>query len=87
MRIAASDRVSRGRQSVAVSSDVLAALDPAAVLRRGYAALQRSADGLPVFSVAQAEPGTRILALLGDGTLESSVDVALPRSPDATLSR
>ncbi len=87
MRRAATDRVSRGKQSVAVSGDVLAALDPAAVLQRGYAALQRSADGLPIFSVARAGPGTRIVALLGDGELESRVDVARPRSPDAAITR
>ena len=67
MRRAATDRISRGKQSVAVSGAVLVALDPAAVLRRGYAALQRAEDGLPVFSVSQAEPGTRIVALLADG--------------------
>jgi exodeoxyribonuclease VII large subunit len=87
MQQATSDRISRGKQSVAVSGDVLAALDPAAVLRRGYAALQRSSDGLPVFSVAQAEPGTRIVALLTDGAFESSVDVTLPQSARAVIPR
>ena len=58
MRRAATDRSSRGKQSVAVSGDVLAALDPAAVLQRGYAALQRALMRPPVFSVNQAEPGT-----------------------------
>ena len=86
MRRAVGDRVSRGKQSVAVSGDVLAALDPAAVLQRGYAALQRADDGLPIFSVAQAGPGTPIVALLADGALKSSVDVALPRSPSAIVS-
>ena len=81
MRRAVNDRVSRGKYSIAVSGEVLAALDPAAVLQRGYAALQRVDDGLPVFSVAQAEPGTRIIAFLSDGALESSVGVTLPRSP------
>jgi exodeoxyribonuclease VII large subunit len=87
MRRAAVGTVSRGKQSVANSGDVLTALDPTAVLQRGYAVLQRSADGRPVFSVAQAEPGTRIVALLRDGALESSVDVALPRSRDVAIPR
>jgi len=87
MRRATTDTLSRGKQSVAVSGDVLAALDPAAVLRRGYAALQRSTDGLPVFSVTQAEPGTRIVALLADGALESNVEVALPRSLQPAVPR
>ena len=65
---------------------LLTALDPAAVLQRGYASLQRADDGLPIFSVAEAEPGTTIVALLADGALKSSVDVALPRSPGAIVS-
>jgi exodeoxyribonuclease VII large subunit len=87
MRRAVSDKVSRCSQSVAVSGDVLAALNPAAVLQRGYAVLQRTDDGLPVFSVSQAEPGTQIVALLADGTLKSSVESVLPRSPSAVVTR
>jgi exodeoxyribonuclease VII large subunit len=87
LRRAVNDRVSRGKYSIAVSGEVLAALDPAAVLQRGYAALQRVDDGLPVFSVAQAEPGTRIIAFLSDGALESSVGVTLPRSPSGMVPR
>jgi exodeoxyribonuclease VII large subunit len=81
MHRAVTDTISRSSQSVAVSGAKLAALDPAAVLQRGYAALERSNDGLPIFSVSQAEPGTRIVALLADGTLNSSVESAVPRSP------
>ena len=87
LRRAVNDRVSRGKYSIAVSGEVLAALDPAAVLQRGYAALQRVDDGLPVFSVAQAEPGTRIIAFLSDGALESSVGVTLPRSRSGMVPR
>jgi exodeoxyribonuclease VII large subunit len=86
MRRAVGDRVSRGKLSVALSGDVLAALNPGAVLQRGYAALQRADDRLPVFSVAQAEPGTTIVALLADGTLKSSVDVVLPRATNVIVS-
>ena len=87
MRRAATDRILRGRQSVAGSGEVLAALDPTAVLQRGYAALQRTDDGLPVFSVSLTEPGKRIVALLADGSLTSSVEAVLPRSPNAVVSR
>ena len=86
MRRAVTDKVSRGKQSVAGSGDILAALDPAAVLQRGYAALQRTDDALPIFSVAQAEPGTPFVAILADGALKSSVDVALTRSRRAVVS-
>jgi exodeoxyribonuclease VII large subunit len=87
MRGAVSGRVSRSRQSVAVSGEVLAALDPSAVLQRGYAVLQRTDDGQPVYSVSQVEPGASIVALLTDGALKSSVEAALPRSPQAVVTR
>jgi exodeoxyribonuclease VII large subunit len=86
MRRAVTDKVSRDKQSVAGSGQVLTALDPVAVLQRGYAALQRSDDALPIFSVTQAEPGTRIVALLADGALKSTVDIAVPRLPSAVVS-
>ena len=87
MRRAATDRISRDRQSVSVSGEVLAALDPTAVLQRGYAALQRTDDRLPVFSVCHAEPGTSFVALLADGSLESRVESVLPRPPQAVVTR
>ena len=86
MRRAVTDRVSHGKLSVAGSGGVLTALDPVAVLQRGYAALQRSDDALPIFSVAQAETGTTFVALLADGALKSSVEIALPRSRNAVVS-
>jgi exodeoxyribonuclease VII large subunit len=86
MRRAVTDRVSHGKLSVAGSGGVLTALDPVAVLQRGYAALQRSDDALPIFSVAQAETGTQFVALLADGALKSSVQIALPRSRNAVVS-
>jgi exodeoxyribonuclease VII large subunit len=86
MRRAVTDKVWRDKQCVAGSREVLTALNPDAVLQRGYAALQRSDNALPIFSIAQAEPGTEMVALLADGTLKSSVDIVLPRSRSATVS-
>jgi exodeoxyribonuclease VII large subunit len=86
LRSAVTDKVSRGKQCVAGSGDVLTALDPLAVLERGYATLQRSDDALPIFSVAQAEPGTKIVAVLADGALKSSVEISLPSSRSAAVS-
>jgi exonuclease VII large subunit len=57
------------------------------VLQRGYAVLQRTDDGQPVYSVSQVEPGASIVALLADGALKSSVEAALPRSPQAVVTR
>ena len=55
-------RVTSGKQHLAASADVLAALEPAAVLRRGYAAVQLLEDRRPVFSVSQVKPGTALCA-------------------------
>ncbi len=55
---------------------MLRALDPGAVLRRGYASLSHSVDGSPLFSVAQAVPGEPLTARLGDGALHAVVDRA-----------
>jgi exodeoxyribonuclease VII large subunit len=86
MQMAVTNRVSHGKLRVAGSGDVLTALDPVAVLQRGYAVLQRSDDALPIFSVAHAEPGTPFVAVLADGALKSSVEVALPRPRSAVVS-
>lgn len=75
---AAVSRVAGGKQRLAGNCDVLAALDPSAVLKRGYAAIQRSDDGLPIFSVAQVEHGAHIVTLLEDGSLKSIVSLDLP---------
>src|SRR3954469_17998741 len=87
MRGAVTARVLRSRQSVAVAGEVLSALDPSAVLQRGYAALQRTDDGQPVYSVSQVETGASIIALLADGALKSSIEAALLRSSQAMLTR
>jgi exodeoxyribonuclease VII large subunit len=87
MHRAATHRIARSKQRVAVSGGVLVALDPAAVLQRGYAALHRTDDGLPVFSVSQAEPGTSIVAQLADGAVQSSVEATTSRSPNAVVTR
>ena len=67
-------RMTVQKQGLARAAGVLAALGPAAVLKRGYAAIQTIDNGLPVFSVAQVHPGSEIVALLEDGSFRSIVD-------------
>jgi exodeoxyribonuclease VII large subunit len=74
---AAVSKVISEKQRLASANDVLAALAPAAVLRRGYAAIQRLEDGMPIFSVSQVEHGAQIVAVLEDGRLRSTVDKTL----------
>ena len=50
----------------------LSAVDPKLVLRRGYALLG-DANGLPITSVRQTQPGQAITAVLADGEVDASV--------------
>ena len=50
----------------------LSALDPKLVLQRGYALLS-DANGLPITSVRQTQPGQAITAALADGEVDASV--------------
>ncbi|MGH2615861.1 MAG: exodeoxyribonuclease VII large subunit [Thermomicrobiales bacterium] len=83
LRRAMQSRVEARRQATATTSALLASLNPSAVLRRGYAALQRADDDRPIFSIAQVEPGTDVLAILGDGTLSAVID-RVPVAPGGT---
>jgi exodeoxyribonuclease VII large subunit len=73
LRGAVDDHVAARKRDAAAASALLMALEPAAVLRRGYAALQ-TATGTPLFSVAQTGHGARVVAILEDGSLTSVVD-------------
>lgn len=53
--------------------DRLEALNPLAILRRGYAVLRRSEDGRIVLRAQEAPPGTRLEARLAEGTLTMEV--------------
>ena len=50
----------------------LSAVDPKLVLQRGYALLS-DANGLPITSVRQTQPGQAITAALADGEVDASV--------------
>jgi exodeoxyribonuclease VII large subunit len=73
LRTALTDRFDGMRLAVSSRGDVLGALDPHAVLRRGYAALHDAETTRPVFSVTQVTPGTRLEAVLADGAFEAVV--------------
>ena len=88
LRRSAGTKVTLGKQSVSMAAGVLAALEPAAVLKRGYAAIQRTEDGRPVFSVSHVESGAAIVVLLEDGSLRSVVDgVVAGRSASSAVAR
>jgi exodeoxyribonuclease VII large subunit len=82
LRGALDDHVAGRARAAAAASALLMALDPGAVLRRGYAALQTE-QRQPLFSVSQVDPGARVVAILEDGTVHSVVDHAAPRLPNA----
>jgi exodeoxyribonuclease VII large subunit len=52
----------------------LAALDPQATLRRGYAIVTRDEDGQPVSEPGQVAPGVRVQVQTRGGTFGAVVD-------------
>lgn len=71
-----------GRHEVESVRELLGALDPAAVLKRGYAVLHDASTARPVFSVSQIEPSRQLLAVLADGTLTATVEAVSPGIPE-----
>lgn len=65
------NRLARARTSLNASATLLAALSPAATLRRGYSITR--VDGHAVTSVVQLHPGAVIETTLTDGTVQSEV--------------
>lgn len=60
----------------------LEALDPARVLRRGYAWVANE-GGVPIASVARLEVGARLRAVLADGELLATIDEVRPSAAGA----
>jgi exodeoxyribonuclease VII large subunit len=77
---AATAGVSDRLRDVQTAGTVLAALNPDAVLRRGYASIQHAADGASVFSMSQVARGDRVIAFLRDGSFGAVVERAGMRS-------
>jgi len=69
LRFAVRARLDRERQQCAAWRETLTALDPHAVLRRGYALL-RDRSGAIVRSAADVRAGDRLVVRLGDGELD-----------------
>ena len=63
----------RSRDAGAAAS-LLNALNPTAILNRGYAAVQLEPGGDPLFSTAQVAPGLRLVARLQDGSVGSLIE-------------
>lgn len=61
-------------QTVASRNMVLQALDPEAVLERGFAALHDAETAQPIYGIRQASPARRIRAVLSDGAFQATVD-------------
>lgn len=66
---------------VAQAGALLDALDPGAVLGRGYAAVQRVDTHQPVFSVNQIDSGDALVAILHDGSITALAEHKAPRQP------
>ena len=75
-------RLDRERQQCAARRETLAALDPSAVLRRGYALL-RDPGGAIVRSAAEVQPGDRLVVRLGDGEVDVEAIEVAPKYADS----
>jgi len=64
----------------------LSALEPAAILSRGYAVV-RGEDGSIVISVTDVAPGDSFDVALADGEVSADVTDVRPRRGDATSTR
>lgn len=81
LRAAVGDSIAAGNARRETASALLRALDPAAVLNRGYAVLERVADERPLFATSQAAPGMALRAVLADGELLTTVERVVAGSP------
>jgi exodeoxyribonuclease VII large subunit len=68
------------RQRLDLLAARLEALDPARVLQRGYAWVT-DAEGRPLASVAQVQPGAALTAVLRDGRVRTTVTTVEPNPP------
>ena len=62
------------RDRAAAADGLLTALDPAAVLRRGYAALHDPLHERPIFSAAQARASASVAVILSDGSFTATIE-------------
>lgn len=67
-------RLDRLRERLAARSAALLVADPRAILKRGFAIVSRSEDGLPVTQSAGVAPGTGITVQFHDGELKARVE-------------
>ncbi len=70
------------RERLASATRALEAVSPLAVLGRGYALVQRSADGRAVVDAASTAPGDRLDIRLARGRIDATVDRSLPPAED-----
>ncbi|MSQ24949.1 MAG: exodeoxyribonuclease VII large subunit [Dehalococcoidia bacterium] len=73
------------REQVRSHGRQLAALQPSATLARGYAVVERTADGLAVTRVAQVAPGDALAIHLSDGRLPAVAGAGSAPSPVAPV--
>jgi exodeoxyribonuclease VII large subunit len=60
--------------AISIREAALFALDPLAVLARGYSVVSKASDGRPINSIADVKPGDELQTTLRDGKIGSTVD-------------
>jgi exodeoxyribonuclease VII large subunit len=74
LAVAARAALTRGGQGLTSANTLLNSLEPASVMRRGYAALKTPGGKGAVFSVSQIGAGAQIEVIMADGSLDATVD-------------
>jgi exodeoxyribonuclease VII large subunit len=86
LHLVATRRIERGAYDVERHMASLRALNPAALLQRGYAHIASEPSGVPVRLAAMLTPGDRLRATFADGSIRATVDdVSTP--PTAVVQR
>lgn len=73
LRALANRRIERLRHDLDRTSSVLGALNPDALLRRGYAFVEDGASGQPISGIRSLRPGSAVRATFADGYANASV--------------
>ena len=79
--------ITRSREQASSLEAQLRALDPTAILRRGYAVLVAEATGTTVTSTAQVQPGDLVEAIVNDGRFHTLAQLPDSSAPSGSNGR
>ncbi|UCH33267.1 MAG: exodeoxyribonuclease VII large subunit [Armatimonadota bacterium] len=87
IRVAARQEVERRQARITALGERCRALDPLAVLSRGYCVMRLSPEGTVVRAVGQLSTGDETEVILHDGSAWCEVDRVVPREPEENVTQ